>query len=191
MKMTKTILSITLLSAFLLLSCTGSASKQNNTETTTENVADDIVTTTSTDKNGKELEITFNNTNGTATLNFEGETIELTQKRAASGIWYTNDQYELRGKGNDIELRKDGEVVFEHEDEIVTSTLTNKEGQTLHMVFNNTTREAKVYLDGGEQIDLVSQTPASGIWYKNEHYELRGKGENVELTKDGETVFKN
>ena len=190
-KMTKTILTITLLSAFLLLSCTGSASKQDNAETTTENVADDIVTTTSTDKNGKELEITFNNTKRTATLNFEGETIELTQKRAASGIWYTNDQYELRGKGNDIELRKDGEVVFEHEDEIVTSTLTNKEGQTLHMVFNNTTREAKVYLDSGEQIDLVSETPASGIWYKNEHYELRGKGENVELTKDGETVFKN
>ena len=59
------------------------------------------------------------------------------------------------------------------------------------MTFNNTTNEAKVYLDGGKQIELIGQRPASGFWYKNENYELRGKGENVELTKDGETIFKN
>lgn len=185
------ILTITLLSTLLLASCSPSATRQDNSQTTTDTIADEIVSTKSTDKDGKVLEITFNNTKGTATLYFEGETVELHQERAASGIWYKNDRYELRGKGNDIKLRKDGEVVFEHQDEIVTSSLTNKEGQTLHMVFNNTTREAKVYLDGGEQIDLISLTPASGIGYKNDHYELRGKGENVELTKDGETVFKN
>ena len=59
------------------------------------------------------------------------------------------------------------------------------------MTFNNTTNEAKIYLNGGEQIELVGQKPASGIWFKNDHYELRGKGESVELTKDGKTVFKN
>jgi hypothetical protein len=38
---------------------------------------------------------------------------------------------------------------------------------------------------------LHAQKAASGIWYKNDLYELRGKGDNVELTKDGITVFKN
>ena len=190
-KMTKTILTIAVLTALLVTSCVGPAEKKNTETTTTETVADDIVTTTSTDKDGQELEMTFNNTKGTATLNFKGETIELEQQKAASGIWYKNDHYELRGKGNDIDLTKDGEIVFTHKDEIVTSSIKNKEGQTLDMTFNNTTNEAKVYLDGGEQIDLVGQTPGSGIWYKNDHYELRGKGENVELKKDGVVIFKN
>lgn len=189
--MTKKILTIAILTALFLNSCKGT-SKQENAETTkTETVADDIVTTLSTDKEGKKLEITFNNTKGTATLSFNGETIELVAQKAASGIWYKNDHYELRGKGNDIDLTKDGKVVFTHKDDIVRKSLKNKEGQTLDITFNNTTNEAKVYLNGGEQIELIGQKPASGIWYKNDHYELRGKGENVELTKDGKTVFKN
>ena len=192
--MTKKILTIALLTVIFLSSC-NETPKQENAETTTteavENVADDIVTSSSTDKDGKKLEMIFNNTEGTATLNFNGETIELVQQRAASGIWYNNENYELRGKGNDIELTKDGKIVFEHKDDIVVSSLKNKEGQTLDMTFNNTTNQAKIYLNGGEQIELVGQNPASGIWYKNDHYELRGKGENVELTKDGKIVFKN
>lgn len=189
--MTKNILTIAVLSALLLTSCTGTSKQENSEQTTAETVADDIVKTTSTDKDGQKLEMTFNNTKSTATLIFKGETIELEQQKAASGIWYKNAQYELRGKGNDIDLTKDGELVFTHKDDIVTSSIKNKEGQTLDMTFNNTTNEAKVYLDGGEQIDLVGQTPGSGIWYKNDHYELRGKGENVELKKDGEVIFKN
>ena len=48
-----------------------------------------------------------------------------------------------------------------------------------------------MYLNGGEQIDLVAEKAASGIWYKNDVYELRGKGEKLELSKDGIIVFKN
>lgn len=191
--MTKSILTIATLTALFLGACTESP-KQENVETTTteiiENGNDDIVKTTSTDKDGKTLETVFNNTKGTATVHFNGETIELNAQKAASGIWYTNENYELRGKGNDIELSKDGQVVFEHKDDVVTSKLKDKDGQTLDMTFNNTTNKAKIYLNGGEQIELESQKPASGIWYKNDHYELRGKGDNVELTKDGKTVFK-
>ncbi|MGB1207543.1 MAG: hypothetical protein ACPG5B_17975 [Chitinophagales bacterium] len=33
-----------------------------------------------------------------------------------------------------------------------------------------------MYLNGGEQIDLVAEKSASGIWYTNDTYELRGKG---------------
>lgn len=189
--MTKKILTIAMLTALFLTTCTGTSKEERAETTAIESVADDIVTALSTDKDGQKLEMTFNNTKGTVTINFNGETAELKEQRSASGFWYKNDQYELRGKGNDIDLKKDGEIVFTHKDDIVTSSIKNKEGQTLDMTFNNTTNEAKVYLDGGEQIDLVGQTPASGVWYKNENYELRGKGENVELTKNGKTVFKN
>ena len=187
--MTKSILTMTMLTALFLSSCKESP-KQENTETTSsEQVADDIVRSTSTDADGNKLEMTFNNTKGTATLNFKGETIELVAEKSASGIWYTNEHYELRGKGNDIELKKDGELVFIHNDAIITTSLKNKEGQTLDMTINNTTNTAKVYLDGGEQIDLKGQNPASGIWYKNDQYELRGKGNDITLTKDGVVVY--
>jgi len=194
MKMTKKILTIAMLMALFLNSCKETPKRGNAEFTTTESVEkvdDDIVKISSTDKDGKKLEITFNNTNGTTSLNFNGEIIELVAQKSASGIWYKNEDYELTGKGNDIELKKDGKVVFTHRDDIVITSQKNKEGQTLDMTFNNTTNQAKVYLNGGEQIELVGQNPASGIWYKNDHYELRGKSENVESTKDGKTVFKN
>ncbi len=189
--MKKKILTIAILATVASSACTGTSTKDNAATTTAiETVDDDIVTMPYTDKDGENLEVVYNNTKGTATLHFKGEIIELEQQKAASGIWYKNDQYELRGKGNDIELRKDGNVVFMHEDIIVQSSLKDKDGQTLDMTFNNTTNKAKIYLNGGEQIELEGQTPASGIWYKNDEYELRGKGESVELTKNGETVFK-
>lgn len=191
--MTKNILAVGVITALLLTSCKEKP-KQENVETTTETVekvADDIVTTSLTDKDGKTLEMVFNNTKGTASLTLNGETIELVQERSGSGIWYKNDHYELRGKGNDLKLTKNGSLVFEHEDDIVSTVLQDKEGQTLNMTFNNTNGTAKVYLNGGQQIDLVAEKAASGIWYKNDLYELRGKGEHLELTKEGKTIFKN
>ncbi len=192
-----TILTIAMLAALFLSACTETP-KQQNTETTTatttktvEKVTDDIVTTTSTDKDGKKLDVLFNNTKGTATVNFNGETIELAQEKSASGIWFKNENYELRGKGNDIELKKDGKTVFTHEDDKVSVEAKNDKGDVLNMTFNNTEGTVKAYLNGGDQIDLTEEKAASGIWYKNDQYELRGKGDNYELTKDGKTVFKN
>jgi len=191
--MTKNILALGVIATLFLNSCKETP-KQENTETTTtetvEKVADNMVTTTATDKNGNTLNMSFNNTKGTVTISFNGETSELVQEKSASGIWYKNNQYELRGKGNDIELKKDGNVVFEHQDDVVNTSLKDNEGRTLDMTFNNTEGTVKAYLNGGEQIDLVAEKAASGIWYKNDQYELRGKGENLELTKDGKTVFK-
>lgn len=187
-------LTIAMLSALFLNSCKETP-KQENLETTTtetvENSNDDIVTTTSTDKDGKELKMRFNNTKGTATLEFEGETIKMDQQRAASGIWYKNDQYELRGKGNDIQLTKDGTVIFEHTDDIVNIEAKNKKGDVLNMTFNNTEGTVKAYLNGGEQIDLVEKRPASGIWYNNDQYELSGKGDSYTLKQGGKIVFQN
>ena len=191
--MKKNILTITLLTTLMLSACK-EAPKNENSEPTTNDIVksntDDIVTTSSIDKNGEKLDISFNNTKGTATLTFKGETIDLVQEKAASGIWYKNDTYELRGKGNDIHLTKDEKLVFSHEDDIVHISLKDKDKQTLNITFNNTTGTAQVYLNGGEQIDLIQEKAASGIWYKNDTYELRGKGEHLGLKKDGETLFK-
>ena len=77
--------------------------------------------------------------------------------------------------GNDIVITKVGQVIYEHEDEKVTLQAKSEKGDILDMVFNNTTGEAKVYLNGGDQIDLKAKTAASGIWYANDNYELSGK----------------
>lgn len=83
------------------------------------------------------------------------------------------------------------EVNDKVDDDIVRTELRDKNGQTLNITFNNRVGTAKVYLNGWEQIDLEAEKAASGIWYKNEQYELRGKGVHHKLTKEGKTVFKN
>ncbi|MBK6732138.1 MAG: MliC family protein [Bacteroidetes bacterium] len=192
--MANKILVIAMLTVLFLNSCKETPtqeSAENTTSETFKNGVDDIVTSTFTDKDGKKLELTFNNTKGTATLSLNGETIELVAQKSASGIWYKNENYELRGKGNDIQLTKDGNVIFEHQDDKVNVEAKNNLGDVLNMTFNNTEGTVKAYLNGGEQIDLVEKKAASGIWYKNDHYELSGKGDNYTLKKDGKTVFKN
>ncbi|QOW09032.1 hypothetical protein Q73A0000_01045 [Kaistella flava (ex Peng et al. 2021)] len=194
--MNKTILTLAMTSALFLTSCNDTAKKEStDVTTTTESVdqtnSDQIIKTTSTDKNGKTLDLAVDPIKGLATVNFNGETIELVQEKSASGIWFKNDTYELRGKGNDLELTKDGKVVFEHTDDKVNLEAKNDKGDVLTMDFNNSDGTVKAYLNGGDQIDLEEEKAASGIWYKNDHYELRGKADQYELTKDGKTVFKN
>lgn len=192
--MTKNFLALGVVATLFLNACKETP-KQNQAESSTTeivtNTQDDIVETSSTNNEGQTLQLIFNNSEGTVTFNFKGETVTLRQEKAASGIWYKNESYELRGKGNDLELKKDGDVIFKHEDNIVIYSIKNKDGDILDMTFNNTANTVKVYVNGGEQIELTGEKPASGIWYKNNHYELRGKGENLTLTKDGKVVFEN
>lgn len=134
--MIKKIFAVSAIAALTLVSC----KKENlNTETSTgtdstaiapmdstkqsaqdsltvnETKSNDIVKTSIADKNGKKLEMTFDNSKNTATLLLDGETIELQGQKAASGIWYKNDHYELRGKGSENELLKDGKLIFKSE----------------------------------------------------------------------------
>ena len=194
MKLKIRILTLAMLSVISLNACKDKP-KDENPETinaqSVETPADDIVTSNLTDKDGKELRMRFNNTKGTVTVNLDGENILMYQERAASGIWYKNDHHELRGKGNDIQLRKDGKVVFEHQDDIVNIEAKNDNGDVLNMTFNNTEGTVKAYLNGGEQIDLTEEKAASGIWYSNDNYELSGKGDHYTLKKDGKIVFQN
>lgn len=72
---------------------------------------------------------------------------------------------------------------------VVKSRAIGTDGTALEMSFDNDKNEASIDFKG-ENLVLEGQKPASGIWYKNDHYELRGKGEELELTKDGKSVFK-
>ena len=193
MKLRIRILTLAMLSAIFLNACKDKP-KDENPETinvqSVETPADDIVTSNLTAKDGKELRMRFNNTKGTATVNLDGDTIVMYQERAASGIWYKNDHYELRGKGDDIQLIKDGHVVFEHQDDKVNVEAKNS-SEVLNMTFNNSDGTVKAYLNGGNQIDLKEKKAASGIWYSNDNYELSGKGEHYTLKKDGKIVFQN
>ncbi|MCA6069141.1 MliC family protein [Chryseobacterium sp. RG1] len=71
-----------------------------------------IIKAKSTAADGKSIDMTFDNGKNTATIVYEGETIELKGQPAASGIFYKNDHWELRGKGLENNLSKDGKVVF-------------------------------------------------------------------------------
>lgn len=116
--MIKNSFTLILLSAALICSCQDSSLKQservkeNNSEAKVS--SDEIVQTTLYDSTGKKLEMIFNNTKNIATLKFDNEKIELNGQRAASGIWYKNENYELRGKGDKIELQKNGKTVFKN-----------------------------------------------------------------------------
>ena len=115
-KMTKKILTFAMLTALFLNSCKESPKKENKETSKTETVektVDEIVKSSSTDKDGKKLEMTFNNTKDLVIINFNGETMELVGQKPASGIWYKNDHYELTGKGENVVLKKDGKTIFE------------------------------------------------------------------------------
>lgn len=136
--MTKIILSLTLLTAIFLTSCKEGTKTDNEEKLTTQDTvaktSDEIVKNTYTDKEGKKLEMTFNNTKDIVTLNFNGETIELLGQKPASGIWYKNENFELTGKGDDIELTKNGKIIFEHKsDNIITLENQNNEDKNPKM----------------------------------------------------------
>lgn len=52
--------------------------------------------------NGERLSVTFDNPREMATVRMIDDTaIDLRQERAADGIWYRADRYDLRGSGQD------------------------------------------------------------------------------------------
>ncbi len=193
--MNRTLFVIAILVATIATSCGNCKVKDRNAaEETTEAVAADtsnIVTLSFVDAEGNNIDVIFDNNKDVATVNYLGEDVVLASQKPASGFCYANENYEVRGKGNDIVITKDGQVIYELEDEMVTLQAKSEKGDVLDMEFNNTTGEAKVYLNGGEQIDLKAMNAASGIWYTNDNYELSGKGEHYQLKKDGEIVFEN
>lgn len=113
--MIKNHLKCLVLAGLLLCACqqptTGEKQSGNSTQLS-DSTAHNIIQKTLRNEAGVPMDMTFDNTDNTATVEFRGAVIKLKQQPAGSGIWYTNDEYELRGKGNDMTLSKDGEVIF-------------------------------------------------------------------------------
>ncbi|WP_131535867.1 MliC family protein [Pedobacter nototheniae] len=186
--MMKRVFTIAIIGGLFLASCNSDSKKgeTNNTDTTT--VKEETITDSLVNEDGSKLVMFFNNTKNTATILLNGEKIELEGQKPASGIWYKNDHYELRGKGRDLELTKDGKIVFTHKDDVVESTVIDKNGKKLQMSFNNTLNQATFLLDG-QTIELKGDTTGSGIQYHNENYIYTEHQGNMELKKDGKIVF--
>lgn len=72
--------------------------------------------------------------------------------------------------------------------EIIVDSITNKDGVTLKMQFNNTAETALLELNG-EKIELKQQRMASGIKYTNTIYEFTEHQGKIMLTKAGQVVY--
>ncbi|WP_188050539.1 hypothetical protein [Flavobacterium sp. GP15] len=81
--MKKQILTFAMLTALIVTSCKEKTQKDESVVTTeaVEVKNEDVVTSTLSNKEGKQLEMKFDNSNGTATINFDGETSELKAQR--------------------------------------------------------------------------------------------------------------
>lgn len=82
--------------------------------TASPEVKDNFIKSTAKDKNGKTLEMTFDNAKNTVTVVFEGNNVTLEGQEVGSGMLYKNDQYELSGKGEQVELTKEGKTIFKN-----------------------------------------------------------------------------
>ncbi len=71
----------------------------------------------------------------------------------------------------------------------ITDTISSSTGQELILKFHND-NEAMVLQFQNEDFVLKNQKPASGIWYKGESFEVRGKGKRIEVYKNGKLIFK-
>lgn len=72
--------------------------------------------------------------------------------------------------------------------DIVTTSVTDDNGNTLDMRFDNIAGTA-TFLFGGDTIYLKQDTMASGIRYSNDNYIFTEHQGEVTLTKDGDIVF--
>lgn len=97
----------------LLISCQKNEKTREQPATQTV-VTEEIIRDTVTNQQGKVLEVAFNNSKQTATLVWQGETIDLKQDRMASGIKYSNPAYEFTEHQGTLTLKKGGNVVFSY-----------------------------------------------------------------------------
>lgn len=100
------ILFFSIISALLLISCNKEKSKEINNE---------IVYASETDSNGNILTMTFDNKNNTAIFELNNQKIKLKQETTASGIKYSNKDYEYSEWHDEIYLRKNGKIIFSNE----------------------------------------------------------------------------
>ncbi|MCD7972581.1 MAG: MliC family protein [Candidatus Azobacteroides sp.] len=180
--MIKKLFTFALVTGTLLTACNNNRPAEHAIETN-----DVIVTNTVKDHEGNPLDMSYNNTKGTATFHYRGDTIHLKQDTMASGIRYSNDEYEYSEWHGQMTLKRNGKVIYTNDD-VVNSSVTDKNGVPLNMSFNNTRGTATLNLNG-EDIELQQDTTASGTRYRNNDYEYTDHQGNIVLKKGNKTVY--
>ncbi len=105
------------------------------------------------------------------------------------GLFYTSCSNAPKQETQPVEVEETVTTVTEvPADEIVTNSVTDKKGVKLDMTYNNTKNTATFVLNG-ETIELKADTTASGIKYSNSQYVYTEHQGNIDLKKDGKTVF--
>lgn len=121
--MKTTVLSLTALAVCLAASSCSNSPKTTEVKTTVDSTitsstvggqtnADTLVIDTTINAEGIKLISRFDNSKGLATLDLNGEKIDLVQDTMASGVQYHNEHYVYSNWHGETELKKDGKVVF-------------------------------------------------------------------------------
>lgn len=189
----KKILIICIAMSCLVATSCKNKKKEREVTVTTENpvgyTVHDVIKGSVTNSHGKTLHYTFDNDNNEATFVYNGETIKMElDTTMVSGSHYKNNHYDYSEWHDQIELKKDGKIIFEYTDSPVKDiTLTDANGQKMIVSFDGDIANVKF---DGEDIQLKRDVMASGIKYSNSTYEYTEHQGNGELKKNGQTVFK-
>lgn len=182
----KKITFILAVSMILFGACSNSNKNQNN---------DDVVTATINNSKGETLDVTYNTKKETATIVLNGETIVLKQQPSASGIRYANEMYEYTEWQDEVELTKNGEVVFSNKETETSSTYSfvDTEGNAMDITYDTTGETPTATITYGDYKEIVlTQIPesawAKGAEYANETMKWVTSADGGELTIDGKAI---
>jgi len=95
-------------------SCNQKSQKATVEEITVSATPDEIVKDSVFDDKGNKIYLTFNNSKGSVDVLVNGEVVTMKQDTTASGIKFSNAQYEYEEWQGKITLKKDGNVIFEN-----------------------------------------------------------------------------
>ena len=157
--------------------------------------SDELIESTVTSTTGQQLEATFDTANELVTIIFEGDTAVLKQQPSASGINYKNDTYEYTEWQNEIELLKNGVVVFSNVDKdkrvSVGETLKDAEGEILTLFYDTTAETPTVtisYKDIKDKVLTQNYARANGGEYEGENLKWTTNDQGGILEIDGKAV---
>lgn len=157
--------------------------------------SDELIESTVTSTTGQQLEATFDKANELVTIIFEGDTAVLKQQPSASGINYKNDTYEYTEWQNEIELLKNGVVVFSNVDKdkrvSVGETLKDAEGEILTLFYDTTAETPTVtisYKDIKDKVLTQNYAWANGGEYEGENLKWTTNDQGGILEIDGKAV---
>lgn len=80
-----------------------------------DSTTNSIIRDTVTNSQGVKLVMAYNNANHTAMFVLEGEAMQLKQDSTASGIKYSNAEYEYTEHQGNSTLRKENKIVFKNQ----------------------------------------------------------------------------